>query len=238
MILANFIDKAHKSIFNKLSGDMSGIFIWTTIVGYLSGASGQLYGISQNNKLSKDKKKFQTFQELSDCTINILSYFTLTKGLTKFSRSLASSGKVLSKVIAKQAEVCGIDLSKKINIGKEISKKITELTHTKDVLTKRNIAVTSDAMNKISTDIENLNKLNDKYTPFANGMGMIGTITGGLISSDFIAPILRNKYAAMKQKDQSFDVTRIEQATAKPNNYYRQTVPNSQSLYDINSMKI
>ena len=236
MAMPSFIDKAQKAIFKKLSGDMSGIFIWTTIVGYLSASSAQLYGISQNKKLSKDKKKFQTFQELSDCAINIMAYFTLTKGMTKFSRNLASSGKILSNAIANQAKVCGIDLSKKVNIGKEISKKITELTHTKDVLTKRNIAVTSDAMNKISTDIENLNKLNDKYTPFVNGMGMIGTITGGLISSDIITPVLRNKYAAIKQKDTKYDVQPIEKIATKPITYGNYTQTNAP--YNASSMKI
>ena len=33
-------------------------------------------------------------------------------------------------------------------------------------------------------------------------MAMLGTITGGLISSDFVAPVLRNKYAAIKQKQE------------------------------------
>lgn len=202
MSFTSFVQNVHKKVFSKLSGDMSGIFIGTTIIGYLASAGGQLYGISKNDKVAKDKKKFMRFQEMADCAVNILAYFTITKGCTKLTKSLASSGKILPESIVKKCNAANIDLDSVKNIGAEVSSKLGKLNSAKDVFTKENIKVSTDSINKIDNNIKALNSLKDEYTPFEQGMSMLGTIGGGLLSADFIAPVLRNKYASIKQKQQ------------------------------------
>ena len=75
------------------------------------------------------------------------------------------------------------------------------LSNAKEILDAQKIG-NSDTFEKLTKQINNLETFKDKYVPFENGMAMLGTIGGGLISSDFVAPVLRNKYASIKQKQE------------------------------------
>ncbi len=201
MNFANSLNNLRKAVIKKLSGDMSSVFIATTIIGYLASAGGQLYGIGKNDKLAHDKKKFLRAQELADCAINIMAYGLITKNLTKATKKLASSGKILSKSIVETAQKCDINLKDMKNIGSEITTKLSKLNSAKEILEAQKIG-NLDTFTKINKQITNLENFKEKYTPFENGMAMLGTIGGGLISSDFVAPVLRNKYASIKQKQE------------------------------------
>lgn len=196
MSMTSFLRNAKDSMLKTFSGDMSNMFILTTIVGYLSSAAGQLYGINANPKLDKDKKKFLNFQEMADCGINIAAYLLITKNLVKLTKGLTSSGKVLSQPIINGCEKFGIEVDKVKNIGSEITKKLSELKGTKDI----------EALKGFQQDI---------YAPFESGMSMAGTIAGGLISSSFIAPVLRNKYASAK-KNSNAEVPQIVTSPVLP----------------------
>lgn len=222
MDTASFFQKGKNAILKKLSGDMSGIFIGTTIIGYIAGAAGQLYGINKNDKLDSSKKNFLKFQEIADCVINIAAYFTITKACTNLTKKLASSGKILSKSITEGCKTCGFDKNVK-NIGKEISTKLSKLSNAKEVIEKQNYSESPELLKSVKTQINNLTELKDKYSPFENGMAMLGTIGGGLVSADIISPVLRNKYASQKQ----------QQKPATNTYYYSQTL-----ITNSNPMKV
>ena len=165
MNLSNTLNNLRKAVINKLSGDMSNVFIATTIIGYLASAAGQLYGIGRNDKLSADKKKFLRAQELADCAINIMAYGLITKNLTKATKKLTSSGKILSKGIIDTAQKCDINLKNMKNIGNEIAGNLTKLKNTKEIIETQKIC-NSDTFTKINKQISNLENFKDKYTPF------------------------------------------------------------------------
>lgn len=84
--------------------------------------------------------------------------------------------------------------SKLVSTGKLTTKPI------KEFLTKNGY---NKLIGKHDFNIEKLSNfkdIKDEYKPFKNGIDVIASVTGSIISCNIVTPILRNNYASKKQK--------------------------------------
>lgn len=177
MSIASFIKNnlSPSVLLNKAANcNVSNLFIWTTIISNTTSCIAQCFGIQKNPQNDDKRKSFLVKQELAECGLNILSYFVFSKGFEKGAKSLVSSGKVLSKKIV-------------------------------DIAAKNNIDITD--FKKVSKALEgnmpnNLKPLKADYDCFKQGVGLVGTIAGGLASTTFVVPVLKNSIANQVQKKQ------------------------------------
>ncbi len=191
--------------------DLSTALIVTSALGWVLSSLGQIFGMLRNDKLSKEEKKFLIPQEMADAVVNIGSFLLITKSVSKFTKWLASSGKIITKDISKFCSENGIEITKKTDIGKAVLDKVSEFEATLKTIANEKILDKIEQVDasKIQVEIKKLNlkkqKLNnfydETYKPFESGAAVIGTIGGGVIASNVVTPLVRNYFAAKKQKE-------------------------------------
>ncbi|MBR5555442.1 hypothetical protein IKU74_05455 [bacterium] len=84
--------------------------------------------------------------------------------------------------------------SKLVSTGKLVTPKI------KQYIKQNNL---TEEIGKITTDIKKgmTGDIREHYTDFKNGVDVITSTTGAILSCNIITPVLRNQYAANKQKE-------------------------------------
>lgn len=199
------LENLKEFLFNKFSNDLAGMLLVTGTLGWVFSAAGQIFGIATNKKVSKEKKRFLIPQEIADATINILSFYFVTRTIQSSAKKLVSSGKIITPEIKKFCEENCISLIKnkkeKINIGKSILDKVKSIESTKETCKDFSIDIPDVKNKQISEKIKELNEFYDnKYARFETGIGVIGNVIGAIVSSNIITPLLRNPIAAYKQK--------------------------------------
>jgi len=197
----NILEKIKTQLFKSYSGDSGKMLLHTATLAWTTSAIAQIFGIATNDKISKDQKKFIIPQEMADAFINILAFYTLTNGIQTFTRWMASSGKVITPKIKKLCEECEIEVGKwSNNIGKDLTKKISDYKDTPEVFKEIKKEIPADVNNVINNRIEKFEELQKIYDPFESGFKIIGNVIGAVVSSNIITPWLRNPIAANKQK--------------------------------------
>lgn len=149
---------------------MGNLLIFTSIGGWVSSSAAQIFGIATNKKYSNSQKRYMISQEAADACVNIGSYLMFTQPLVLLSSKLLSTGKIAPKEI--------VDLMKATK-----------------TLAKRG---------QWDFDVTKLagfgGKVKNTYDMFKGFTGSVAALAGGIISSNIITPILRNKIASRKQK--------------------------------------
>lgn len=169
MKIPSYVNNVTDFIFKKCSKDLGSVLIWTTIAGWAASSGAQIMGIVRNSKYTKEQKRFMINQELGDAAVNILSYFALTMPVKKVATKMVSTGKVLPRSL------------------------------------KMNIIRHGDGrrLGKLDFDVSSTGYLTEKevksYESFKNFVSTAAAVVGGVLSSNIITPILRNKFASKKQ---------------------------------------
>lgn len=153
-------------IFDKWSKDIGAVLIWTTIGGWVASSSAQILGIMRNSKYSKEQKNFMIHQEIGDAAINIGSFFIITTPLKKLATKLVKTGKITSFAIKRPIKKHG-DIKQLGNYDFDIKK-----------------------LPYFSSELEK------PFNSFNNFMGTSAAVLGGILSSNILTPILRNRYAS------------------------------------------
>ena len=86
--------------------------------------------------------------------------------------------------------------SKLVSTGKLTTKPIREF------LTKQGVT-SSEHIGKLGFNIENMANFQDikgEYKSFKNGVDVVASTVGSIISCNIVTPVLRNEYAAKQQK--------------------------------------
>lgn len=149
---------------------MDNIIIFTSIAGWAASAAAQIFGIASNKNYSHEQKKYMINQELFDAGTNIMLYLGITKPLTFLASQMVKTAKLAPKSI--------IDFMRRTNIVKNRGKYGFDITQAKGF----------DAAG-----------LRGKYNAFKCFAGATAATIGGVISSNIITPIVRNKIAAYRQ---------------------------------------
>lgn len=199
--LAKHFNNLKESLFKTYSTDAGKMLLHTATIGWILSAIAQIGGIANNDKISKDQKKFLIPQEVADAAINIFSFYTVTAFIQNFSKKMVYSGRIITPAIKKFCERELITIDKNTNIGKTVSEEIKRLKAFQTALKEENVAVPPEVTTKISAKLDRYESFEKEYTPFEGGVKVAGNVLGAIISSNIITPILRNPIAAARQKE-------------------------------------
>jgi len=183
-----------KNYLYKHYGQESGkMIVHTGLITWAISSIAQVAAVVFNDKIPKEQKKFLIPQEIADGAINIIAFYALTNSMKNIGSKLVSSGKWSNKAI-------------RDFVIKHPSKNLNE----------------GIKMGELSTNLAKTYKGNEDfykaYSPFNNGIGMISTTIGSVVSCNAIAPYLRNKIGSKQQKNSiTRDKTRNEIYYSKSN---------------------
>lgn len=159
-----------KFVAEHYSNEAGKMLVHTGAIGWTLSSLAQIVAIIINDKIPKEQKMFLVPQEAADALVNILSFYVVTQSFNSLAKKLVSSGKLLPKTV-------------------------------KDFLVKNNL---SSKIGKLDFNIEkhaNLTpELLSTYKNFAFGTDVLATTAGSVISCNVVTPILRNYFAAKRQK--------------------------------------
>lgn len=170
--------KPLKSILNwvakHFSEDASKMLVWTGVAGWTLSSIAQVGAILFNSKISNDQKSFLVPQEMADAAVNIASFFLFTQFTRKTVSKLFSTGKFASKSVRKF-----LDKNKEL-----YSQKIGKFDFNLDEVLNKHIDFPKD-----------------EYYTCKNFSKTLATVGAGIISSNIVTPIVRNRMASNMQKN-------------------------------------
>ncbi len=170
-----------KDIYKNYSKSPGKMLVHTGVIGWILSSAAQIFAVMVNDKISPEQKMFLIPQEAADAGVNILSFYCFTNGIKHLGTKLTRTAKIRTDKLTKLLEERGHVLKKgqlreagKVYAG-DLNFDVTKLEGYEDSIEKI-------------------------YKPFNNGVEVIAGLTGSIISSNMITPIVRNYYAAKRQK--------------------------------------
>ena len=197
----NTFQKMKIGLFNAYSGKLGKMLIHTGVIGWAMSSLAQVFAIAFNEKIPKEQKMFMIPQELADAVVNIASFYFVTRSITGISNKFVKIGKFLPENVSDALNV----------LGKRIPDKI------------KNLGNYNFNVEKYLKQVPQKSIRNDYYD-FKDGVDVISTLVGSVISCNVITPILRNIYASHKQKK---NITKMNTPAdpAKPQSRYAKYNP-------------
>jgi hypothetical protein len=198
---SSLFDKIKDKAFSKLSKGLGSMLIVTSAMGWALASAAQIFGIAKNDKYTKKEKGFLVRQEIADATLNILSFCAITTGFKNLSKKLVDSGKIVTPTIQRFCEKQNIDLTKsKEGLSKIVTDKLDNVVQSIQKAKETGIGDIKALKNQRNV-LRNFK--NKTLVPFENGAEIVGTLSGGILASNILTPICRNKIAAASFKKQN-----------------------------------
>lgn len=167
-------EKAALSIFDKIykvyHKDAGKMLIHTGTIGWVLSSAAQIAGILMNDKIPKEQKMFLIPQEFMDACVNILSFYLVTRSFTSVANKLTKTGRWIPSNVKNHLIKNGF----------------------KDRIGKFDF--------NILKDVKLTGRPKRSFELFYNGLGVVATTIGSVISCNLITPVLRNRYASHRQK--------------------------------------
>lgn len=182
--MANPLQSILNWVCENFKKDASKMIIWTGVAGWALSSLAQTCGILFNKEIPETHKGYLIPQELADAAVNIGSFFLFTQVTKKTISKLFSTGKFASKSVRTY-------LNKNAD---KYADKIGKLDFDLDEVLKRNVDFPKEA-----------------YYMSKNAGTAVATVVAGMVSSNIITPILRNKAATKMQKKY------LDKKVSKPN---------------------
>lgn len=179
-----------KNLIAKHYGDAPGkMLVHTGVIGWLLSSAAQVCAIVINDKIPKEQKMYLIPQEIADALVNIVSFYAITQTFTSTALKLVNSGRWLPKSVKNFLEYKGL--------GDKLGKKGFDI-------------VKSGALSPSAKK---------RFDLFKNGVDVIATTIGSILSCNIVTPIIRNEIAAKRQKD-SISKMGPNGANLSPSNIY------------------
>lgn len=158
-------------IYEAYHKDAGKMLIHTGVISWMLSSAAQIAGIIMNDKIPKEQKMFLIPQEFADACFNILSFYVVTRSCTAMVDKMIISGKWLP-------------------------------SNVKNYLIKNGF---KDRIGKFEFNILKEAKLTGRpkrsFELFQNGMGVIASTLGSILSCNIITPLSRNIYASHRQQE-------------------------------------
>jgi len=166
-----------KSILYKNYGENPGkMLVHTGVLGWILSSLAQVSAVVVNDKIPPEQKSFLIPQEMADAAVNIISFYLITNSLKNFASKLVSTGKLTTP-------------------------------HIKEFLVKNNFVSknpnTPNMVGRMDFDVAkvaNFDEIANDYKNFKNGVDVVASTIGSIISCNIVTPILRNNFASREQK--------------------------------------
>ena len=154
------------------------MLVHTGTLGWILSSLAQIGAVIFNDKLSTEEKSFLIPQEFADACVNILSFYLLTNTVKNIGSKLVSTGKLRTKNIKEFIE--------------------------KNALTERVGKLDFDIANPATygknAESIDFSSISDHYKSFKNGVDVLTSISGSVISCNILTPVFRNMYASKRQQ--------------------------------------
>lgn len=170
MVKPSLFLKAKDYIAGRYGDDIGKMLVHTGVIGWILSSAAQVAAIVINDKIPKEQKMFLIPQEIADAGVNIASFYLITQSFKSVASKLLTTGKWAPKVVK--------DFLSKNKLADKIGK--TDFNLFKDV--------------KMPPDVL------DKATDFRDGVDVVATTAGSILSCNIVTPLLRNEIAAHRQK--------------------------------------
>ena len=157
-------------MYKEYHRDAGKMLIHTGTIGWVMSSMAQILGIVINDKVSKEQKMFLIPQEFMDACVNILSFYLVTRSFTGIANKLTTTGKWIPSDVKNHLIKNGF----------------------KDLIGKFNFDILKDVSLK-GAPLRS-------FELHKNGLGLIATTIGSIISCNIITPIFRNLYASHRQR--------------------------------------
>ena len=147
------------------------MLIHTGVIGWVLSSLAQITAIIINDKIPAKQKMFLIPQEAADAAVNIASFYLITQTFQSIASKLVKSGKWLPANVSKFLK------------NSPFEDKIGKLDF------------------EVLRDVKNLpEKLTKNYKEFEDGIDLVATTVGSVLSCNIVTPIIRNQYASKRQK--------------------------------------
>lgn len=147
------------------------MLIHTGVIGWVLSSLAQITAIIINDKIPAKQKMFLIPQEAADAAVNIASFYLITQSFQTIASKLVKTGKWLPKNVS--------DFIKNTPFKDKIGK------------------LSFDVLRDVKNLPENLTK---NYKEFGDGIDLVATTVGSVLSCNIVTPIIRNQYASNRQK--------------------------------------
>lgn len=166
-----------KSVLYKNYGENPGkMLVHTGVLGWILSSLAQVSAVFFNDKISSDQKSFLIPQEIADAAVNILSFYIITNSVKSIASKLVQTGKLTTP-------------------------------HIKEFLKKNNLMSnnpkTPNIVGRTDFDISkvaNFEEIEKDYKNFKNGVDVVASTLGSIVSCNIVTPLLRNNIASKEQK--------------------------------------
>ncbi len=193
----NIFEKSLKKLSDKVYRHMENgsghMILLTSMSAILLSMIAQTGAILTNKNYSLSQKAFMVPQELTEGCITALSMFVITKPLQKMSDIYVKRGKILTKDMKNYLQKHNV-LDKRgkseFNLENTINNFIKKL-ETSEKHTNSDIKLLNEHNNMLQT-----------YNSVYDTSSAISTTAGGVISTAFISPLIRN-YTASNFQDKN-----------------------------------
>ncbi len=178
---ANLFSDFKTSMYKNYGENPGKMLVHTGVLGWILSSLAQVSAVVFNDKISPEQKSFLIPQEIADAAINILSFYVITSTFKNAASKLVSSGKLTTKPI-------------------------------REFLTKQGVN-SNEHIGKLNFNIEKMANFSDikgDYKPFKNGVDVVASTIGSIISCNIVTPILRNQYASKRQKQTLAKMNRLD----------------------------
>ena len=209
---ANLFSDFKTSMYKNYGENPGKMLVHTGVLGWILSSLAQVSAVVFNDKISPEQKSFLIPQEIADAAINILSFYVITSTFKNAASKLVSSGKLTTKPI-------------------------------REFLTKQGVN-SNEHIGKLNFNIEKMANFSDikgDYKPFKNGVDVVASTIGSIISCNIVTPILRNQYASKRQKQTLAKMNRLDNGVElkSPRGISMDTyIKMSANKYSLGSLKI
>lgn len=170
--MAKPLQNALNWVYEKFSKDPSKMLIWTGVAGWTLSSVAQVGAILFNRKIPDEQKGFLVPQEMADAAVNIASFFLITQGAKLLVSKLFSTGKFAPKKVRQY------------------------LMQNKDIYANKIGKLDFD----LGKELKNKPVFNE-YNKCKRFGEIVTTVGAGVVASNIVTPIIRNRMASNMQKN-------------------------------------
>lgn len=208
MSSSSLFNSVKNSIAKYYSGNAGKMLVHTGAIGWTLSSVAQILAIVINDKIPKEQKMFLVPQEAADAAVNILSFYCITQSCNSLAKLLTSTGKWVPKAV------------KEFLVNNNLASKIGKVDF--NVLKDANLPA----------------DMAKSFKNFSTIVDVGATTAGSVLSCNIVTPVLRNYFAAERQKSAIDKLNESKMNKPEVNYFPRPSMVDFQSRINSGSLKI
>ena len=205
MTVSSLFSNFCQYMWKNYSKDGGKLLVHMGAAGWVLSSIAQIAMLLGDKKIDKEQKKFLLPQEGADALVNVGMYYSICELIKKGGDWLVEKGHLMTdKVVNEILKIKPDNMPalsqkewKKLFSSKELGGKLTKaLENAKDLDILKNISPAEKAKALNAAE-----KALDCLEQHKNNVGTISAIAASVLACNIVTPLVRNKLAAMMQRD-------------------------------------